>query len=571
MFAGLASLDGTRLITEEMRVQLRAALSRFPGEHIHSHSTPSTFIVRANVSALSSHPGLYVSAADGVSVLAGEPLGPENDVGADLETIHKGMVAGTNTALAACCGVFCGARCLEEKGGAVVELFADKLAVRPLYYWVEGTLVAFATALRILEQLPFVSKKRDEAGLVQTVGFGYPLSNRTQYDGIRVVREGEIVRISRSGMSASRYWRWDSVHTHRDKPADAPIVAFDLLQAAVKRRLGNDQSAVAFLSGGMDSRAVASAVQTTSTSIVGVNFSPARSQDQAFAKAYAHSAGIKLLELEVPEILSGRYDLALAHQVRSHVDAGKLSATRPCAPWSGDGGSVGLGNVYLDDELVRLMRSGNEGAAITRFFQQNHVELPLGVVKANRRAELQSMLLAGMAQELARQECDDRGQALLLFLMTNDQRRHLHPFYEDLDLHRLEYQLPLMDSDLLRFVFSLPVEYRNNHRFYTEWYEAFPAPVRAVPWQTYPGHVPCPIPAPDTLSYQWSPKKRTLRERLRSRLASSRKALLIVTTSRDTGPISRTRLCAAACLQLAGGRDYSWTLTAAETLIGQDL
>ena len=39
------------------------------------------------------------------------------------------------------------------------------------------------------------------------------------------------------------------------------------------------------------------------------------------------------------------------------------------------------------------------------------------------------------------------GSRLHLFLMFNDQRRHLADFYENIDLGRLEFQLPFFDGD----------------------------------------------------------------------------------------------------------------------------
>ncbi len=42
------------------------------------------------------------------------------------------------------------------------------------------------------------------------------------------------------------------------------------------------------------------------------------------------------------------------------------------------------------------------------------------------------------------------------------------------------------------------------HDFYTQLFDKFPAEIKSVPWQTYPGHVPCPVVDKRELSYQWS-------------------------------------------------------------------
>ena len=88
--------------------------------------------------------------------------------------------------------------------------------------------------------------------------------------------------------------------------------------------------------------------------------------------------------------------------------------------------------------------------------------------------------------------------------MLNDQRRHLADLFENIDLGRLELEMPFYDSDFLELVIASPVNDFLNHRFYMEWLKQFSAAVTSVPWQAYPGHVPCPLPVPDDLRYQWT-------------------------------------------------------------------
>ncbi len=49
-----------------------------------------------------------------------------------------------------------------------------------------------------------------------------------------------------------------------------------------------------------------------------------------------------------------------------------------------------------------------------------------------------------MIEELDRIRCRDRAKALYLFLMFNDQRRHLTGHFESIDQHRLEFQLAVL-------------------------------------------------------------------------------------------------------------------------------
>ena len=47
------------------------------------------------------------------------------------------------------------------------------------------------------------------------------------------------------------------------------------------------------------------------------------------------------------------------------------------------------------------------------------------------------------------------------------------------------------------------MEFGIGHTFYHEWLKLFPPSTTAVPWQTYPGHEPCPVSLPEGVPTQW--------------------------------------------------------------------
>jgi asparagine synthase (glutamine-hydrolysing) len=58
-----------------------------------------------------------------------------------------------------------------------------------------------------------------------------------------------------------------------------------------------------------------------------------------------------------------------------------------------------------------------------------------------------------------------------------------------------------------------------------DWFERLPAIARHTPWQTYPGHVPCPLQDSNSFDYQWTTPRSGLTSR--SRAASNAAQLLI--------------------------------------------
>lgn len=549
-------------ISPKYKEVLRRCLSRIPDENVMERSFEHAFMVRCKVGALTDYDGLWEPSPTSVSLLAGEPLGPAGEITGDHEMIHLDLIGDRLATLQSCRGVFCGASYRENKSSPILQIFADKLAIRPLYYWCDSEMVVFATALRVLEALPFVPKVRDDTSVAETIAFGYPLADRTRYLNIRALREAEIVRFSAQGTTSTSYSRWDQIQPHGVSGPDATRNAYKLFVDAIELRRRGDKEVGAFLSGGMDSRAIVAVLNSTGASVQAINFSPEGSQDQALARAYASEIGITFLA--APRENRG-LDLrvALTRFIRERIDSGDIKAQRPNALWSGDGGSVGIGNVHVGDKLLELVRSGDRRSTIRHFFRLCQIGFPYRVLKPSHRSVVAETLYQGVEKELDRQQCADPGQAIYLFLMTNDQRRHLYEVYEDLDLHRLEHQLPFFDSVFLEFIAGMPVDSRNHHRFYTDWFSVFPESTRMVPWQTYPGHLECPLPIPDNLTYQWDSPADSVASKLSARMKSGLQALTLALHLRDLGPVARSRLVALAAIQLIGIKDYSYAVKAA--------
>src|SRR5262249_31039903 len=160
--------------------------------------------------------------------------------------------------------------------------------------------------------------------------------------------------------------------------------------------------------------------------------------------------------------------------------------------------------------------------------------------------------------ELEQFRCDDPGRNFYLFLMQNDQRRKLSNHFENIDLHRLEFQLPFFDGGFLGAVMATPLDLCLNHRLYTKWLYLFSDEVTDVPWQSYPNHEPCPLPVPKTLSYQWD-EKHYARERAAQGRIQFKAALELLSAADFPAEIlSKTNLRLATFLHASGWRNYEY-------------
>jgi hypothetical protein len=174
--------------------------------------------------------------------------------------------------------------------------------------------------------------------------------------------------------------------------------------------------------------------------------------------------------------------------------------------------------VYLGSTIVDLFRRGLETQAVDEFLRFNRRGLEARRVLGTLFDQVPSDFAArAMEAEIESLSCNDPGMKPYVFLMLNDQRRHLYRHFELIDIHRTELHLPLFDSEILELMLGLQIEEGLYHKFYYEMLRHFPPIVRTVPWQAYPGHLPCPLQVPAELLDQWQfSRKNRKRESRRS-------------------------------------------------------
>ena len=540
--------------------ELRRAISRRHGETVSMHSTDRVALVEVEVAKLDAS-YRRIEQAGAVTVIAGQPLlepGPMSDT----ERLHTILAARDWTALRGARGTYCAAH-IEEGPPASLTLVADRLGVRPLYYWVGDEVVVFATALRILEELSFVPKVLDVRAATESVAFDFPLGDRTPYVGIRVLLDGELATIDGTSARRERYWRWSDCRVEATDPAQTAAELHAVFMEGIDRRANGDGAANAFLSGGLDSRTIVAALRERGLQVSTFNFSDAGAQDALLGAAFAQAAGAQHHERR-PGPGPVRWSAMMADALAESPDAAR---ERPRIVWSGDGGSVGLGHVYLTPPIVAALQAGDRDGAARAFLAGEQIAVPRRLIRPELRARLGALPFDAVREELAAQRTGDAIRDFYLFLMANDQRRHLVAHFEAMDEHRLEFQLPFFDAAFIERVVRSPGEQYLYHRMYTRWLRHFPPSTTSVPWQTYPGHDPCPLPLPADASYQWDARDSTARRRARAaRLAHRRGAAAVLRSPSFAAPLlDRSFLWTAVWVERLRLRDMCHVLAAAES------
>jgi asparagine synthase (glutamine-hydrolysing) len=181
----------------------------------------------------------------------------------------------------------------------------DRLGIKPLYYFWDGRLFAFASEIKALLEHPSISTRFDQSILPEYLAFGYISDERTFFGGIRKLMPGHILELDASGDSMKveirQYW---------DVPAPAQQNRDDeswirecraRLEETVRMRLMSDVPLGAFLSGGVDSSAIVALMKRMVSGRV-VTFSVGYAEDEFSELDYARQVA-RALDAEHREII----------------------------------------------------------------------------------------------------------------------------------------------------------------------------------------------------------------------------------------------------------------------------
>jgi asparagine synthetase B (glutamine-hydrolysing) len=567
LIAGIFSRSD-RPLADSACASLRQTISRNSTDEVEIFRDHRTCFAKVDIGAFC-EPGFFQDENGALSLLAGEPLLRVRETSAranrlpDLTVIHEQCLENNSNILREADGTFCIVHYQPQTG--TLSLIADKLGIRPLYFWMDDNLVVFASALRILEKLSFVPKKMDLRAVTEIVALGKPLADRTPYTGIFLLKSAEILQITGKGTSRSYYWRWDEIKTESDSEPSRLATVYDRFQAAVRRRNRDDGATTAYLSGGLDSRCVVATLCDSGARVRTVNFARPGTQDYYCGNDFAKRIGSIHQSLPKERGDSLPDFSALMARALEGFNHDQLPVERPRLVWSGDGGDVFLGCVYVSESPVELMRAGKVDRAIEAFVQEEHIDVPLKLLRPQILECVRDVIRQGIAEELDQLHAEDPGRNFYLFVVHNNQRRKLMGHFENIDLHRLEFQLPFFDAAFLESVIATPLDWLLKHRFYLKWLSLLPTPVTSVPWQAYPGHEPCPLPVPTEFAYQWDDSYQAEEDASQKRRVIEQASELLRSIDFPDQILIKRNLRLAKWIHSRGWRDYRYAIEAAQT------
>jgi asparagine synthase (glutamine-hydrolysing) len=380
-------------------------------------------------------------------------------------------------------------------------LMRDRLGKKPIYYAEARGGFYFASEIQALAAVPGLCREVDECAIDLYLTYSYIPSPWSIYRAIRKLPPAHLLRVREGTLRLERYWQ-PSFEPKLDLDyGEAERELLRLFTESVRLRLISDVPLGVFLSGGVDSSAVAAVMSTISSGPIktfSIGFSDPRYNELAYARVVAghyrtdhHEWMVEPQALDVlPEIVrtygepygdsSAIPTWYLSRLTRSHVTVAL----------NGDGGDELFGGYPWHRVIPALNRAASFASpALMRRLARSRI-LPrrgrmlaelLSMTEAQRVLRLRSFLTDAERDRLYHREFRERvdrsaDRYLEQVYDSGSLDRYDRVFRMDLlsylpdDLlvkvdrasmaHGLECRSPLLDHHLLEFACRLPASWK---------------------------------------------------------------------------------------------------------------
>ena len=135
----------------------------------------------------------------------------------------------------------------------------DRLGIKPFYYHYDGNRLVFGSEIKAILAYPGIKPEFHRGTLAEYLSFGYIPEDETMYMGIRKLLPGHTLEVGETGeLQISQYWDLRVAADDGSRPREFYVERYrEMLEQCVSSHLMSDVPLGVFLSGGLDSSAVA--------------------------------------------------------------------------------------------------------------------------------------------------------------------------------------------------------------------------------------------------------------------------------------------------------------------------
>lgn len=368
----------------------------------------------------------------------------------------------------------------------------DRYGFKPLYLCEKDNYLLFSSEIKAILQDRSIIRKINLEAMAEFFSFGYVLGDNTLMEGIKLLPPASIFTYSNAKSEIKQYWSWNEIKKidiiNEEKIVDE---LGRLWLQAVERRMQGNGKIGAFLSGGLDSRAIVSAIDSKHFPIYALTFGKKDCDDYKIAKRVSDTLKIKhcFVEISAERWFSGIEKtvwitegfLNVIHQHSwDAVDNMKEHADINLSGFAGD---LVIGGSYLSNSFTNIKNIDDYFKSV--FLKMNRDQIGATHGKEIYNPHISDILRTSCIDSLERrikQEIKTPVDSDYFFLNNRVRRFTLNGIISAQT--KLENRKPFFDNDFIEFVYSLPNEIKLDSYIYNKMLtKFFPATFKSIPWQ----------------------------------------------------------------------------------------
>lgn len=372
-----------------------------------------------------------------------------------------------------------------------LQVVNDRCGMKPLYYFHSGPLSLFASEVKAIMEDDKVEKEVNWKAWSDFFSYGFMLGNKTPFKNVFSLPPATILTLTNSGgFSLRRYWNYSQIKVnHETSEKEFVQKGTELLKRAIQRQAKSLGECTVLLSGGYDSRFIASAIKyftkisfETFTTKPSLFLDSARSLggrlfhclDPIIAKEVAKALKVKNTYIPRPSNLFKKYliekvflldGMCLEHLWMLPVTE-KLEKTK--VNFDGLAGDVLLRGALITDEGLSSIGDKKKLAYALDRQLQNYLGYPTNIIIDLFKKPIRERLVSGIEEIIDEiSEISDNENAITIFHMKNRTKNSISLLPNNLINKRTFCLFPFLDKDLVEFSLTIPPQTKVFNKIYS--------------------------------------------------------------------------------------------------------
>jgi len=363
---------------------------------------------------------------------------------------------------------------IEDGRNQKLVVITDRCGLRPAYFGRVGDVLLLSTDPKCVRE-GLGDQRIDPSAVVEWFSFGYLLGEKTLFEGVRVIPPGSVLEFHRDRCEPNirRHSRIRYVANRSRSAGDTTSELVSVFRSSVNQALSARQRYAISLSGGLDSRAVAAALDSESwTKSKLFTFGVKNCSETRIARRVARSLRQPLSEVEITSEMilrearrtiresSGLDYMGVSYIIPVH----EAIAAEADVLIDGFGLDLTLGGSHLSPEILHAREDEIGKLVYNRIRRLPERDVVLFFHKSLHDQALKhppqafAHAFADCWQPIPANQCD-------CFLIMNHMRRFTAMGHV-LIRAAMENACPTMNDDFLDLVCTIPPDQRYNHRAY---------------------------------------------------------------------------------------------------------